>query len=541
MQIKTLVFSILTVFSFSFGANAWEVHLPESALDNSLILVDKGKDEFFYLEKHGDKITRLHYPSIHGEKEGDKLVQGDLKTPEGVYFVRGKIQVPLDFEMYGDHAYPLNYPNPIDVLRGKTGGGIWIHSKGNPIEGQATQGCVAIDLADIKALDKYLQAGTPVVIAQGIQSSFHKDKELERKQVQNPEPAKEGTEAPAKEHADALSEAEAEKLAQTGSLGVSALEVAEEKDQDFMQMPGSFISSDEKSAHPGENDEQAAQDEEPQPVNAAGQDTIAEEPAIRETPKAHEMPMAGEEAVYADNSQDADFIRQATYDWNNAWAERSQEFFDFYDQDKYSRTSSSFAKFRANKESLFAALSWIYIAVDDVEVLEGPDYFVSWFKQYYVAPNHKTQGIRRLYWMKDETGAYKVCAMEWLPRAVHLEQTLTDKIQKDAPAFIEKWRLAWEQADIDTYASFYTEHAVQDTRRGLDTIIAHKKELWSLKKPKNVTFSNITMSMEKEGLVVRMVQDYENNRGYRDKGMKVLTMIPKGDSWVISKEWWRRL
>ena len=49
------------------------------------------------------------------------------------------------------------------------------------------------------------------------------------------------------------------------------------------------------------------------------------------------------------------------------------------------------------------------------------------------------------------------------------------------------------------------------------------------------------MSMEKEGLVVRMVQDYEDNKGYRDRGMKIMTLIPKGSSWIIAKEWWRRL
>ncbi len=539
MHFKTLVFSILTVFSFCAGANAWEVHLPETALDNSLILVDKGKDEFFYLEKHGSEITRLHYPSIHGEKEGDKLVQGDLKTPEGVYFVRGKIQVPLDFEMYGDHAYPLNYPNPIDILRGKTGGGIWIHSKGNPIEGQVTQGCVAIDLADIKALDKYLQAGTPVVIAQGIRSSFHKDKELERKQTQTT------ANTPAKEHDEAplLSEAEAEKLAQSGNLGANALEVMEEKEQDFTQMLSSFISADpaEKNAQNGEQAQTARNEEMQAADTAGGQDAEAQEAAAQEMPAALQNHAEQEEAVYADNSKDADFIRQATYDWNNAWADRSEEFFDFYDTEKYSRTSGSFAKFKANKESLFSTLSWIYIAVDDVEVLEGPDYFVSWFKQYYVAPNHKTEGIRRLYWMKDDTGTYKVCAMEWLPRAVKLEHTLTDKIKKDAPAFIEKWRLAWEQADINAYAAFYSDYAIQDTRRGLDQIIAQKQDLWSMKKPTKVKFSDMTMSMEKEGLVVRMVQDYEDNKGYRDRGMKIMTLIPKGSSWIIAKEWWRRL
>lgn len=526
MRFKTLVFSVAALFSFTGPAQAWDVHLPETALDKSLILVDKGKNEFFYLEKHGEEITRLHYPSIHGEKEGDKQVEGDLKTPEGVYFVRGKIQVPLDFEMYGNHAYVLNYPNPVDILRGKTGGGIWIHSKGNPIAEQRTQGCVAIDLEDIKTLDNYLKAGTPVVIAEGIQSSFHKEKELENpigKMPVHAETAEVNGAAEQNNHAPtaapALSEAEAEQLGETKNLGSNALEVVEEKEEGAV--------SSEKNEQRSEQIEQGNQDTSAQ--TPANQDIAGQkEPAVQET-------------VYADNSKDTAFIRQATYDWNNAWSARSEEFFDFYDPEKYSKTCGSFAGFKANKQGLFQTLAWIFIAVDDVEVLEGPDYFVSWFKQLYVAPNHKTEGIRRLYWLKEDTGEYKVVAMEWLPCSVGLEHKLNDTINTTVPAFIEKWRLAWEQADISAYSSFYSKYALQDNRRGLDQIIAQKQDIWSYKTPRKVSFSNMTMSMEKEGLKIQMIQEYEDSRGYKDRGMKVLTLHPQGDDWVIFKELWRRL
>lgn len=533
MRFKILVFSIIAAFSLSGLAHAWDVHLPESALDKSLILVDKGKNEFFYLEKHGKEITRLHYPSIHGENEGDKRVEGDLKTPEGVYFVRGKIQVPLDFEMYGNHAYVLNYPNPIDILRKKTGGGIWIHSKGNPIASQRTQGCVAIDLDDIKVLDKYLKAGTPVVIAEGIQSSFHKDKELENPIGKMPARAKDEAAEQGNRQtenrgagaaAPALSEAEAKRLGETKNLGVNALEVVDEKEADAEGLQGAFPSS-------GSAEEN-------------GQNSLADKAEYQADDGAHlqkKQEQSVPEIVYADNSKDTEFIRQATYDWNNAWSARSEEFFAFYDTEKYSKVCGSFAAFKANKQGLFHSLAWIYIAVDDVQVLEGPDYFVSWFKQLYVAPNHKTEGIRRLYWLKEDTGEYKVAAMEWLPCAVGLEHKLNDTIKNTAPEFIEKWRLAWEKADIDAYAAFYSKYAVQDSRRGLEQIIAQKQDLWSYKKPQKVAFSHMTMSMEKEGLKVQMVQEYEDSGGYRDKGMKALILLPQGDGWVISKELWRRL
>ena len=56
----------------------------------------------------------------------------------------------------------------MDRLRGKSGFGIWIHSKGRPIATQKTQGCIAIDLADIDRLAPRLKPGMPVLVAQRV-------------------------------------------------------------------------------------------------------------------------------------------------------------------------------------------------------------------------------------------------------------------------------------------------------------------------------------------------------------------------------------
>lgn len=533
MVLKTVVLSLTAALSVCGAAYAWEASLPDTALDNSLILVDKGKKEFFYLEKKGEKIIRLHYPSIHGEIEGDKQIEGDLKTPEGVYFVRGKIQVPLDFAMYGNHAYALNYPNPIDRLRGKTGSGIWIHSKGDPIKGQFTQGCVAIDLANIKALDEYLKPGTPVIIAQGIRSGFHKVKMLE-------------------DTADAGKSVSDKNLGQ-GAVQTAVTEAAQpvtaltsENNVVIIDDEAEVVSAEKTQAETAQKEEKGlfaevflpeeskGQKNSPAEISAAVQDSVSSE-----EPHGYSSPMYVPEPVEV--SEDEAYIRQATLDWNRVWSERSEAFFDFYNAEEYTQTTGDFETFKLQKEGLFHTLSWIYIAVDGVEVLQGPDYFVSWFKQYYVAPNHKTEGIRRLYWTKGSDGKYKVAAMEWFPQAVGLEYTLDDKIKKEVPELIENWRQAWEQADIDSYIAYYSEYALQDSRKGLEAIKEQKQSIWQLKKPKKVVFSDIVMSMEKEGLKVQMKQDYEDSSGYRDKGIKVLTLHPKGDNWVIYKESWRRL
>ncbi|MDT4859269.1 hypothetical protein FQZ97_937710 [compost metagenome] len=70
-------------------------------------------------------------------------------------------------------ALPINYPNPLDVQRGKTGSGIWLH--GTPREQfvrapQASDGCVVLSNPDLERLLKTVQIRTtPVVIAPELQ------------------------------------------------------------------------------------------------------------------------------------------------------------------------------------------------------------------------------------------------------------------------------------------------------------------------------------------------------------------------------------
>ena len=75
--------------------------------------------------------------------------------------------------MYGDGAYPLNYPNELDQNQNKSGSGIWLH--GTPANTysrapRASDGCVVLSNPDLKALQPILQAGkTPVIIANNLE------------------------------------------------------------------------------------------------------------------------------------------------------------------------------------------------------------------------------------------------------------------------------------------------------------------------------------------------------------------------------------
>ena len=149
---------------------AWEA-VTDGLPEQTVAAVDKSRQRFFLMEKGKSR----DYLCTTGQAQGDKQVRGDLKTPEGVYFVVRKRTERLDFEEYGGEAYILDYPNPVDRLRGKTGSGIWVHSRGRAITPFESRGCVVLNLKDIAEVGPELKRGTPVLIGERVEIASRKD------------------------------------------------------------------------------------------------------------------------------------------------------------------------------------------------------------------------------------------------------------------------------------------------------------------------------------------------------------------------------
>lgn len=150
-------------------ADNWQANLYNEGLPSHLVAVDKNRRAFLFFEKKSPLKLKYSFPCVTGQLAGDKQELNDLRTPEGIYFVEYKIASGLDFKEYGGIAYTLNYPNPVDRLRGKTGHGIWIHSKGFGLV--PTRGCVAIGLKEIDTVGPQLTPGTAVVLAEQLDES----------------------------------------------------------------------------------------------------------------------------------------------------------------------------------------------------------------------------------------------------------------------------------------------------------------------------------------------------------------------------------
>ncbi|HAL37680.1 MAG TPA: hypothetical protein DCP03_06010 [Polaromonas sp.] len=137
------------------------------------IAVDASRSRLYLFENTtaGLKLVADYYISV-GKSGIEKSAEGDLRTPLGVYFITSNLDPKLLRDYYGSGALPINYPNQLDVRRGKTGGGIWLHGA-PPTQFSraplATDGCVVLANPDLERIIKAVEIrSTPVVIAQSL-------------------------------------------------------------------------------------------------------------------------------------------------------------------------------------------------------------------------------------------------------------------------------------------------------------------------------------------------------------------------------------
>ena len=145
-----------------------------TARNKHVIAVDASKSRLYVLENSeaGLKLVMDTYISVGKEGIG-KYLQGDLKTPLGVYYLTSPIDPKLLAPLYGGGALPINYPNPFDQRLGKSGHGIWLHGTmperySRPVK--ATDGCVVMANPDLQKLMALVAVKTtPVIIASKLQ------------------------------------------------------------------------------------------------------------------------------------------------------------------------------------------------------------------------------------------------------------------------------------------------------------------------------------------------------------------------------------
>lgn len=161
MTIARIGIAVAMVAGLSACASKFETYNGPQVTQ---IQVYKSQREMFLL--HDNQVLESYKVSLGGDPVGPKQVEGDGKTPEGLYYIDRRNPNSSFYLSLG-----ISYPNPHDVEVAKSmgespGGDIFIHGQVGRRTDKTdwTAGCIAIPNKDMRHVYAMVQQGTPIFI-----------------------------------------------------------------------------------------------------------------------------------------------------------------------------------------------------------------------------------------------------------------------------------------------------------------------------------------------------------------------------------------
>jgi murein L,D-transpeptidase YafK len=134
---------------------------------SNVLACDKSKSalDFYSVDQNKSFKFKKTYSAFTGKFKGDKIKEGDLRTPIGIYQIVQKLSKETKLDpFYGPLAFVTSYPNVYDTYRGKNGSGIWIHGLPAQDRDEFTRGCIAINNSSIECLDNNIDISKTLLI-----------------------------------------------------------------------------------------------------------------------------------------------------------------------------------------------------------------------------------------------------------------------------------------------------------------------------------------------------------------------------------------
>lgn len=145
------------------------IFFAPAELPEYVILVEKGLQRLSLFKYDGTLSEVLRMPCSTGENPGPKVRSGDAKTPEGVYFFTKEHKRRELAPIYGSRAFPIDYPNVMDIQLGRSGNSIWLHGTNKPLAPRDSNGCIVLRNQDIDRLAQFITLNrTPMIIVNTI-------------------------------------------------------------------------------------------------------------------------------------------------------------------------------------------------------------------------------------------------------------------------------------------------------------------------------------------------------------------------------------
>ncbi|WP_457575814.1 L,D-transpeptidase family protein [Desulfomarina sp.] len=175
-RVFSLFFAIAVLFTAFLRATSCTASVfPGKTDDFNLYLYSSGQPIYFIVvEKSSQRLLLFsqertlkllnRFICATGENPGTKLVSGDSRTPEGIYFIT-RYYEDKKITVFGSRAFHLDYPNIFDKNAGHNGDGIYIHGTNRQLLPFSTNGCITLNNDDLDILAPYLTVDTiPVVV-----------------------------------------------------------------------------------------------------------------------------------------------------------------------------------------------------------------------------------------------------------------------------------------------------------------------------------------------------------------------------------------
>lgn len=466
---------------------SWRLSFAEhQAAPEHLIAVDKSQQKLSLLERRSPLRGIRQFACSTGQIEGNKEKEGDLKTPEGIYFVVQRIGSGLEFLKYGNEAYTLNYPNPVDRLLKKSGYGIWIHGRGEALVPLQTQGCVSMNNEDLASIGKNLLPGAPVALTESFSFS----------------PEESAGEAAA----------------------VAALE---KKVQDWARAWGQrsplLFDFYDKQAY------SLAQAEPFSRFQAQKERLFRQLPWIRNSIRDIRI-LRGPGYWVTWFYQDYRAPNLSTSGVRRLyWAKNAKGDFKILGMEWLpGMTAGTLLASAEPALPPVEAAPRTEPAPSSAQTVPSGD-----------SPADPDAAARRA--APEASAADGGRGASSTGTAATVAGASAEDTGGHVSGLIESWRAAWQAGDLDAYMAFYAPRAQQGARSGAAAIRAHKRALWSAAAPASLKLDGMRIDVRKDGVTAIMRQEYADGRGGGDTGVKTLIFEHIGNRWLIMQEKWSPL
>ncbi|MDR1776344.1 MAG: L,D-transpeptidase family protein [Desulfovibrio sp.] len=582
-------------------ADNWAAPVHDAALPSHFAAVDKERQFFLFFEKKSPIKLKYSYPCATGQMTGDKQKLNDLRTPEGIYFVEYKIASGLDFKEYGGIAYTLNYPNPVDRLRGKTGHGIWIHSKGFGIVPRDTRGCIAIGLDEINEVGPRLTPGTAVILAEKLDEKNVPDKNGDAaKQLRRLMAQWSGAWAARSRKMFDFYDPEGYSRAMPESFAAfrqnkerlfSILKFIKifNREIHVLEGPGYWVTWAEQLYTASNLSTEGTrrlywQKDRNNDFRIVGMEWIPRDMGMRAAFQQGRL-VAESDVPVSDASSELPRAPRLTMPETPEQAD-AQKISDLMEDARLAENSTP-QKQEAHRDNAGALVAAAPLA--PAPSPSQPPAVILWGKRETApaqptdAPQNMPERVENATPERKESKEPEQKRMasppplQSVPAATPVQPDVPDQepraaarqpdpqtppdsdieylssISADIGDMLEQWRQAWESGRVDEYIRYYDDRAVQQGRMGSQNIRRQKETLWARIQPALVQFSGMRIALDKKKgrerrapansaagncVVVDMNQIYADSAGHSDKGTKTLQVCSRGQSWKIYRETW---